>query len=163
MFECLENLPALLRHERPCQPSSVTSFPHTHLCRSHIFEPNRSPIAILSYWFDSLNLKILHGMTFNHWQPNLSWNLMNLFTSVGSCRKIKSAISLSKIGSVQFVLDFILRSHFDFSKFKPPFKRIIIGSRRAEETRVDERKKRPSPIWLPGELLVKTGYHQFSR
>ena len=35
-FECLENLTAILRQEGPCQPSSVTSFPHTHLCRSHI-------------------------------------------------------------------------------------------------------------------------------
>ena len=41
-------------------------------------------------------------MTFNHWEPNLSWNALNHFTSVGSSRKIKSAISLSKIGSVQF-------------------------------------------------------------
>ena len=86
---------------------SVTSFPHTHLCRSHIIEPNRSPIAILSCWFDSFNLKFLPGMTFNHWEPNLSWNALNLFTSVGSSRKIKSAISLSKIDSVQFFLDFI--------------------------------------------------------
>ena len=101
-FECLENLPALLRQERPCQPSSVTSFPHTHLCRSHIFDPNRSLIAILSCWFDSFNLKFLHGTTFNHWEPNISWNALNLFTSVGSSRKIKSAISLSKIDSVQF-------------------------------------------------------------
>ena len=85
-----------------CQPSSVTSFPHTHLCRSHIFDPNRSPIAILSCWFDSFNLRISHGMTFNHWEPNLSWNALNLFTSVSSSRKIMSAISLSKIGSVQF-------------------------------------------------------------
>ena len=91
-FECLENLPALLRQERQYQPSSVTSFPHTHLCRSHIFDPNRSPIAILSCWFDSFNLKFLHGMTFNHREPNLSWNALNLFTSVGSSRKIKSAI-----------------------------------------------------------------------
>ena len=101
LFECLKNLPALLRQERPCQPSSVTSFPHTQLCRSHIFEPNRSAIAILSCWFDSFSLKFLHGMTFNHWEPNLSWNALNLLTSVGSSRNIKSAISLSKIGSVQ--------------------------------------------------------------
>ena len=96
------NLSALLRQERPGQPSSVTSFPHTHFCRSHIFEPNRSPIAILSCWFDSFNLKLLHGITFKHWEPCLSWNALNLFTSVGSSRKIKTAISLSKIGSVQF-------------------------------------------------------------
>ena len=102
-FECLENLPALLRQERPCQPSSVTSFPRTHLCRSHIFDPNRSPFTFLSCWLDSFNLKFLHGMTFNHWKPNLSWNALNLFTSVGSSRKIKSVISLSKIGSVQFL------------------------------------------------------------
>ena len=92
-FECLENLPALLRQERTCQPSSVTSFPHTHLCRSLIFEPYRSPIAIIICWIDSFNPKFLHGMTFNHWEANLSWNKSNLFTSVGSSRKIKSAIS----------------------------------------------------------------------
>ena len=96
--------------------------------RSHIFEPNRSPIAILSCWFDSFNLKFLHGMTFNHWEPNPSCNALNLFTSVGSSRKIKYAISLSKIDPVQFFLDFLFRSHFNFSKFKRPFKRIIIGS-----------------------------------
>ena len=101
--ECRENLPALLRQERLCQPPSVTSFPHTHLCRSHIFEPNRRPIAILSCWFDSFSLNFSHGMTFNHWEPNLFWNALNLFTSVGSSRKLKSAILLSKIGSVQFI------------------------------------------------------------
>ena len=37
---------------------------------------------------------------FNHWKPNLSWKALNLSTSVGSSRKIKSAISLSKIGSI---------------------------------------------------------------
>ena len=99
-FECLDNLTAFLRQERTCQPSSVTTFPHTNLCRSHIFEPNRSSISILSCWFDSFNLEILHGMTFNHWEPNLYWNALNLFMSVGSSRKIKSAISLSKIGPV---------------------------------------------------------------
>ena len=101
-FECLENLPALLIQERPCQPSSVTSLPYTHLCRSHIFDPDRSPIAILRCWFDSFNLKFSHGMTFNHWEPNISWKALNLFTSLGSSRKIKSANSLSKIGSVHF-------------------------------------------------------------
>ena len=79
-----------------------TSFPRMHLCCLHIFEPNQSPIGILSCWFDSFNLKFLYGMTFNHWKPNLSWNALKLFTSVGSSREIKSAISLSKIGSVQF-------------------------------------------------------------
>ena len=53
------------------------------------------------HWFDSFNLKFLHGMTFIHWEPNLSGNALNLFTSVGSSRTIKSAIPLSKIGSVQ--------------------------------------------------------------
>ena len=121
--------PCNLRQESPCQPSSITSFPHTHFCRSLIFDPNRSPIAILSCWFDSFNLKFLHGLTFNHWEPNLSWNALNLFTSVGSSRKIKSAISLSKIGSFQFFwISSHFRSHFNFSKVKPPFKRIIIGS-----------------------------------
>ena len=70
--------------ESPCQPTSVTTFPHTHLCRLHFFEPDRSPIAILSCWFDSFNLNFLHGMTFNHWELNLSGNALNLFTSVGS-------------------------------------------------------------------------------
>ena len=101
-FECLENLTALLRQEKPCQPSSGTSLPHTHLCRSHLFEPNRSPIAIVSCWFDSFKNKFLHGRKFNSWEPNLSWNALNLFTSIGLSRKVKSAILLSKIGSAQF-------------------------------------------------------------
>ena len=105
--EYLGNLPALLRQERTCQPSSVTSFPHTHLCRSHNFEPNRSLIAILSCWLDSFNLHIMHGMTFNHWEPSVSWNALKLFRSHGSSRKIKSAISLSKLAlSIFFVIRF---------------------------------------------------------
>ena len=65
-------------------------------------------------------------MTFNRWEPTLSGNALNLFTSVWSSRRTKSAITLSKFGS--FFLDFNFRRHFIFSKFKPPFKRIIIGS-----------------------------------
>ena len=34
----------------------------------------------LSCLFDSFNLKFLHGMRFNHWEPNLSWNALNFFT-----------------------------------------------------------------------------------
>ena len=82
--------------------TGMQSLPHTHLGRSHILEPNRSPIAIVSRWFDSFKNKFLHGMTFNHWEPNLSWIALNLFTSIGSSRKVKSAILLSKIGSAQF-------------------------------------------------------------
>ena len=44
-FECLENLPALLRQERPCQPSSVTSF--------NYWEPNLS--------WNALNFFTLYG------------------------------------------------------------------------------------------------------
>ena len=116
-FECLENLTALLRQERPCQPSSVTSFPHTHLCRSHIFDPNRSLIAILNCWFDSFNLKFLHGMTFNHWEPNLSWNTLNLFMSIGLSRKVKSALLLSKIGSAQ-IFWILFPEPFQFFQFQ---------------------------------------------
>ena len=82
------------RKTMPTMPKMVTSFPQTHLCRLHIFELIRNPIAILSCWFDSSNLKFLHGMTFNHWELNLYWNALNLFTSVGSSRKIKSALSI---------------------------------------------------------------------
>ena len=82
--------------------SSVTSFPHPPLCPSQIFEPKRSPIAILSRWFDNFILKLWHGMTFNHWEPTLSWNALNLFMSVGSSRKLKSVTLLSKLGPVQF-------------------------------------------------------------
>ena len=42
-FECLENLPAFLRQDRPCHPSLVTSYPQTHQCFSKIFKS----IAIL--------------------------------------------------------------------------------------------------------------------
>ena len=84
-------------------------------------------LSQFSCWFDSFNFKFLNGMKFNHWEPNLSWNALNLFTSVGSRRKIKSAISLSKNGCPIF-LDFNFRSHFNLSKFKPRFTRIIIGS-----------------------------------
>ena len=49
-----------MKQDRPCQPS----YPHTHLSRSQIFEPNRSRIVILSCLFDSFHLKILEEMTF---------------------------------------------------------------------------------------------------
>ena len=115
-------------------------------------------------------------MTFNHWEPNLSWNALNLFTSIDSSRKVMSAILLSKIGSAQF---FWISFSGAISNFKPPFTRIIKGSihiskisleaffaptaeakkagkasRRAEET--------PKPPLAAGKLLVKTGYHPFS-
>ena len=54
-------------------------------------------MAILSCYFDSFIIKFLHGLTFNHWEPNLSWNALNLSESVGSIRTIMSAISLSKL------------------------------------------------------------------
>ena len=132
-FECLENLPAFIRQERPSQACSVMSFPHTHLCLSHIYEPNRSPIAIMTCWFDSFNRKFLHGKTFNHWEPNLSWNALNLFRSVGSTRKIKSAISLSKIDSVQF-FGFHFPEPFQFFASTAEAKKAGKASRRAEET-----------------------------
>ena len=35
--ECIENLPALLRQDRPCHPTSVTFYPRTHLCFHKLF------------------------------------------------------------------------------------------------------------------------------
>ena len=183
---CFKKLPALgssvhmLRFLQSLLKKSP--FPHTHLCRSHIFDPSRNPIAILSCWFDSFNLKFLHGMTFNHWEPNLSWNALNFFTSVGSSRKIKSAISLSKIGSVQFfwisfsrAISIFPRSNHRLSassyvpstcskpkislkaSFAPTAEAKKAGkaSRRAEET--------PKLPLAAEEMLVKTGYYPFSR
>ena len=65
-------------------------------------------------------------MTFNHWEPNLSWNALNLFTSVGSSRKLKTAISPSKNGFVQFFWISFSGAN-SFFQIKPSFKRFIIG------------------------------------
>ena len=107
-------------------------FLHSHLFYLQNLEPDRSLIAILRFF----NLEFLHGMTLNHWEPNLSWNALKLLTSNDSSFKIKSTASLSQI------LGFIFRSHSNFSKFKPLFMRIIIigvkkvgkASRGVEET-----------------------------
>ena len=180
-FECLENLLTLLRQERTCQLSSITSFPHTNLCHLHIFEPNRSSFAILSCWFDSFILELLHGMTFNHWEPNPYWNALIFFTAVGSSRKIKSAISLSKNGPVHFFgLNFqepfqffhvraTVQAHHHWFHPNAPNQRFRLRHfsflplrLRKRVKLVDERKKRPRHLWLPGELLVTTGCHPFS-
>ena len=97
-----KGIPTLLRKERLCKPSSVTSFPHTHLCRSQFFQPYRNPIAILRCLFDSFNLKFLHGMKFKPWEPNLSWKLLNLFTSVGSSRKLTQQLRCQELALSNF-------------------------------------------------------------
>ena len=52
-FECLENLPSLLRRETPCRPGLFRTRIH--------FEPNRTLISILSCGFDSFNLNFCTG------------------------------------------------------------------------------------------------------
>ena len=128
-------------------------------------------MAILCCSFDSLNLRFLHGMTFNHWEPNLSCTALNLLKSGGSSHKLSLQLrcpvpSISCANSI-------------FLKFKPPFKLIIIGSHAPNqnfELRLFARfaatakalkasrlkEENPSHLWLPRELLVKNGYYLFS-
>ena len=90
--------------ESPCTFEARKTMPTIfgNVFSAHAFITFFETFAILSCWFDSFDLKFLHGMILNHWEPNLSWNALNHFTSVGSGRKIKSAISLSENGCVHF-------------------------------------------------------------
>ena len=63
-------------------------------------------------------------MTFKNWEPNLSWNALNLFTSVGSSRKIKSAICCQKLAPSN-CWDFIFRGHLSGPAADPFGKDII--------------------------------------
>ena len=55
--------------------TSVTYFPQTKLRSSQVFEPRRSPIAILSYVFVDL---CFHGTTFNIALQNFPWKGLGL-------------------------------------------------------------------------------------
>ena len=111
----------------------------------------RSPIAILSCWFDSFNLQLLHGMTFNHWEQNLASNELNLSTSVGSSRKIKSTTLLSKFGSVQFFwISFSRSISISWSVFQPPFKR-------AHQHRFHPHAPNQKFCWKHFFLILKSG------
>ena len=66
-------------------------------------------------------------MKFSHWEPNLSWNALNFVTSVGSSRKSSLQFRCQKL-DLSIFFGFRFLEPFEFSKFKPPLKRIIIGS-----------------------------------
>ena len=91
---------ALLRQARPCHSFSDYIFSANASMFFTIFEPMRSPIAILSCSFNNFNLRFLHDVTFNHCDPNLSWKALNLFTSDVSRFKITWEI---RMGSVKIL------------------------------------------------------------
>src|SRR6201996_6490868 len=79
---CLGIHPLLMLQLKPC-PFFSTSFPHTHLCSSHIWLPNGKATAILAALLSSNRPNALDGTTCNYFKDSFVDDASSLARSTG--------------------------------------------------------------------------------